>query len=41
MLLLDVLRGYTLIHDSSKHIDPTWRGGAVPAAIPELMLTLN
>lgn len=31
----------TLVHDSAKDIDPTCRGGTVPAAIPELVLALR
>lgn len=30
----------TLIHDSSKHIDPPWGGGTIPAPVSELMLAL-
>lgn len=32
--------GGTVIHHSAKDIDSTWCGGAVPAAIPELVLAL-
>lgn len=31
----------TLVHHSAKDIDPTWGGGTVPAAIPELVLALT
>lgn len=31
----------TLVHDSAKYIDSTWRGRTVPAAIPELVLALS
>lgn len=30
----------TLIHDSSKHINPAWGGGTIPAAVSKLMLAL-
>lgn len=36
-----VLSVDTLVHNSAKYIDPTWCGGTVPAAIPELVLTLS
>lgn len=31
----------TLVHDSAKDVDPSWGGGTVPSAIPELVLTLR
>lgn len=30
-----------MVHNSAKYIDPTWGGGTVPAAIPELVLALS
>lgn len=32
---------HTLVHNSAKYIDPTWGGGTVPAAVPELVLALG
>lgn len=36
-----LIPGRTLVHDSAENIDPSGGGGTVPAAVPELVLTLN